>query len=424
MPMVADIDADGDIEVIVGSAIIDGATGALLGVGGVYGGTANWGTQGGTTSIPADVDGDGLQEIVTGNRLYDSWAGLVWDNGLDDGFVAIGNSDIDTAPETIVTGAGEIRLQDDDGTVLWSWLFPSPWSPDENGPPALADVTWDGIPEVFVADQVSLRVVDGATGEALSWPTIQDWSSGVAAPVVTDLDGDGHFEVVYADEETVWIYCAEGMGVLAMDTAHHSDTWLETPSVADVDADGQLEVVVGGSAPSSGVRVLGSAGAPWVGGRSNWNQYAYSVDNIADDGSVPANPSPSWMTHNSFRATGPLPAPGPLPADLVPEFLDLCEAECGAGTASLSARVFNGGGMAPAGTVLAVRDGAPPAGMLLASQVLPAIPAGWASASVEFALPVPSFSAGVVRLADDGDLAAECNEADNVLVTGVVPCGP
>src|SRR5262249_54277486 len=86
---IADLDADGHPEVVVGGVVFD-ANGKLIADGGAKAGgnAASYGT----VSIVADVDGDGLQEIVTGHSAFgvdQAGVHVLWDNGQSDGYPAI-----------------------------------------------------------------------------------------------------------------------------------------------------------------------------------------------------------------------------------------------------------------------------------------------------------------------------------------------
>ena len=56
-------------------------------------------------------------------------------------------------------------------------------------------------------------------------------------------------------------------------------------------------------AGTHGVRVFSSPDRDWVNTRKIYNQHAYSVTNISDNGSVPTHPKSNWTTQNlnNFR---------------------------------------------------------------------------------------------------------------------------
>ena len=75
-PSVADVNADGLPEVIIGNVVLNGQTGALIWDGDVTSATA--GVDGGVgnnsflgpASAVADIDGDGIPEVIAGNTVY------------------------------------------------------------------------------------------------------------------------------------------------------------------------------------------------------------------------------------------------------------------------------------------------------------------------------------------------------------------
>jgi hypothetical protein len=50
------------------------------------------------------------------------------------------------------------------------------------------------------------------------------------------------------------------------------------------------------------VTVLRDAGDRWVNARRIWNQHAYHVTNVLENGTIPAVQPQHWRTFNSFRA--------------------------------------------------------------------------------------------------------------------------
>lgn len=148
--------------------------------------------------------------------------------------------------------------------------------------------------------------------------------------------------------------------------AASSGTGYELPVIADIDGDFNTEIVVamtpGVTCPATdpiftrgtstfangtGIRVLRDVMDRWAASRPIWNQHAYHVSHVADDGTIPA--THAWMANhtiaglNNFRmnAQGSLARAGA--ADLtvsVAHGMDLCDAT---GTVTLGAHVCNRG---------------------------------------------------------------------------------
>jgi hypothetical protein len=79
-----------------------------------------------------------------------------------------------------------------------------------------------------------------------------------------------------------------------------------TPVIADVDSDGQADLLVPSFAVDAPglLTVLESDGAPWAPARRIWNQYAYHVNNVLEDGRIPAGSAetPAWPAHMRTNA--------------------------------------------------------------------------------------------------------------------------
>lgn len=117
------------------------------------------------------------------------------------------------------------------------WRFPAPlWNV-----PALADVTGDGVPEIFIA------TLDGSmaclsSGRPL-WE-LEGFGPFYSSPAVADLDADGKLELVVGSRDHC-LYC--------VDAATGGLKWRfvaggevdSSPAVGDLMGDGKLEVVFG-----------------------------------------------------------------------------------------------------------------------------------------------------------------------------------
>jgi hypothetical protein len=222
------------------------------------------------------------------------------------------------------------------------------------GPPTIARFNEDEYPDVALAGGIGYVVFDGqalmdgspAEDVRLWLRQTQDCSSASTGSSVFDFDGDGVAEVVYADERTLHIY-AGPTGEPLFETCSTNGTLYEFPLVADVDNDGHADIVVGSNSYSgftcddgsktTGIRVFGDLEGKWVRTRRVWNQHAYHVTNVEEDGSIPVVEQPNHLQPglNNFRQnvqpTGQFAAP-----DLVVSVVPICS-----GSYRLRARVYN-----------------------------------------------------------------------------------
>ena len=272
-PAIADMNADGKPEVIVGKSILngDGTLRATVKYG--FGGSA-------AASVVVDLDGDGNQELVGGNAAYDIDGKELWYNAaLADGWIGIADMDLDTFPDIVVVGGGKVRLQSGMGVVKWDVAFPG----GGGGPPTIADYDADGQPEIGVAGKTGYVVFE-SDGKVLWQKATQDASSQQTGSSVYDFEGDGAADVVYNDEVRLRVYAGNNGTEKLNILGHGSGTLFEYPLVVDVDNDGQAEIVVINNnyayGTKAGVTVYGDKDKSWRPARKIWNQHAYYITNM------------------------------------------------------------------------------------------------------------------------------------------------
>ncbi|ROT98918.1 tandem-95 repeat protein [Marinobacter sp. R17] len=296
---IADLDGDGSAEIVMGRNVFN-ADGQLLWSGSKdYGGDRSYGL----VPTAADVNLDGAQEVIAGRAIYSATGDLLSfaDAVPSDGFTAVGNFNQDDYAEIVIVGGGYVTLTSHDGQVIWGPK--SIPGGGFGGAPTVGDFDGDGEVEVGIAGARYYVVFE--TDGSVKWrsPT-RDSSSHRTGSSLFDFEADGRIEVVYGDEYYLRIYDGS-TGEIRVELDNRSGTTLEYPVIADVDNDRQAEIIVGSSSSNPdlayGLRVLESETGSWAPTRSIWNQHAYNINNINDDLTVPASPTPSWLTHNSFR---------------------------------------------------------------------------------------------------------------------------
>ena len=418
-PAIADLNQDGSPEIVIGRQAID-ATGTIL-----WTGTAGTGSGGnvGAVNLVADIDLDGSPEVVAGNTAYSATGAIEWTQAaVADAYPAVANLDADAFAEIVVVGNGQVWCLEHTGAVKWGPVaIPGG---GHGGPPTIADYDGDGAAEIGVAGAARYIVLehDGS----LKWSAVtQDSSSNRTGSSVFDFEGDGSAEVVYRDELFLRVYRGSD-GFVLFQTPMSSCTWHEYVLVADVDNDGNAEIVAVannncGFGPQRGVYVFGASDDSWVPTRTLWNQYAYHITNVLDDGTIPAVEPSSWLTpagapYNSFRQNV---LTGGLPAQAAPNLTaSYLRYSCPAAP-SVTARIGNGGAvLAPAGLSIAFYSGSVAAPNLIGTvaTTLPILPGRFLDVALGLAA-LPPQGAVLVAAADDDGLQAgavnECDETDN-----------
>lgn len=409
-----DLDSDGVPEIIAGAAVLD-AAGNLLWSGEGYHGFNLPGLT--PISTVADVDLDGFQEIIAGAMVYAHDGSVKWQNtAVGDGFSAIANFDADPFPEIVVVSRGAVSLLDESGERLWGPVAVP--GGGYGGAPTIGDVDNDGEPEIGVAGRANYVVFE--TDGSLRWSAVtQDFSSGVTGSTVFDFEDDGSVEVLYADEHFFRIYSGFD-GFLLFETPLGNGTAAEYPVVADVDRDGHAEVLVVANqwfsaTDETGVRVFEDAADAWAATRAIWNQHAYSIGNVGDDGSIPAAPVASWLTHNSYRLNTFIDR---RPLDLADLRISALQLDETGDSAMLHASLDNRGLAAVEREITATfYNGAPGSGEPLGTLSIPALDAG---ESLSLSLPVAATDISTDVYAEVSADVEECLGENNATAAALV----
>lgn len=338
---IADMDHDGTPEIVVGRAILtpdletrgtgDEGRGcdALVNLMGMYGEGSNPGI--------ADMDLDGQQEVVVGNAYYDADGRTTLNiRGGKDGAVAIANFDSDPEAEFVRVTYNELEAYDTDGTTLWGPLTNK--TANILSIPGIADVDNDGLPEIVTAGGNMLWVLNAEDGSMLWQANVHD-ESGATGGSFFDFDADGILEIVYIDEVEMIAFNGTDGTVKFHSTDHASDTMYDYPTIADVDADGHADIVVAHDQNGKAISVYSDATLGWAPTRGIWNQHAYTVTNVNDDLSIPTTAVENFTDYNTFHAAEPIAFE--VGEDLESEIVDVCLQDCDKGYALVTGRGRN-----------------------------------------------------------------------------------
>ena len=266
-PVLADLDGDGDSEIIIALDAESPDTDGLFAMQGD--GTFMWQRRyitGGPVSV-ADFDHDGDVEIALSGYgpgitrfhtfILDHQGQQIrkWLGGSSKG-TAVADLDADGELELISCTEDGVMALHIDGSTLWTTRVSGPFG--YVGALSVGDIDDDGFSEVYVnsfveADGFSFSLVHAFdhTGRELSEAGFPKTLMGYpesSAPLVADIDGDGKKELLVASAGApimAWESDgspAPGFPLLGLSTGVRS-----TPALDDLDQDGDIELMVTGS---------------------------------------------------------------------------------------------------------------------------------------------------------------------------------
>lgn len=303
-----DLDGDGSPEILYRQQVFDSGGDELWSSP-----IVNWGE--GQPTFAVDLDGDGALEVIRGQAAFRADGTVMFDNSdVIDGrsMAQVANVDADPDPEILVTSADGLFLVEHDGTITAGPVTPTGVPADSDNylvwqrPAAAHDFDGDGTPEWVGASQTEFAVYSATPPMSTLWQVPVVDETGVATGTAFDFLGDGTAEAVFADEYALRVY--DGVtGEVLLEQERCSVTIIEYPVVADVDNDGSAEILVvsnrcpEGNATKPALQVFADARDRWVPARRIWNQHAYFVTNVTEEGGIPAVQPNNWATLNTFR---------------------------------------------------------------------------------------------------------------------------
>ena len=198
---------------------------------------------------------------------------------------------------------------------------------------------------------------------------------------------------------------------------------MEYPLIADVDNDQSTEIIVASNDYTkngwNGITIIGDADSSWAPARPIWNQYAYHITNVNNDGSIPSNPSENWLTWNNFRAGGTELGPSNWLPDIRAALLDICDITCSDDRVTFSVSVENLGLLAAADIEIKLIDDQ---GTLISAFAMPILQSGEAKYTAPLELTRSQWSSELSMVVDHPRLIDECDEDNNTRNLGSFPC--
>ncbi len=212
-----------------------------------------------------------------------------------------------------MTSGQGIWMLEHDGTVKWG-----PATPTGVGaglytiwqrPGTIHDFDGDNISEWASSSQSFYAVYEGPMPADVLWQVMVQDFSGATGGTAFDFDGDGVAEAMYTDEVAFRIY--DGMtGAVLLTINRSSPTIVEYPVVADIDNDTSAEILVTSTSGEPALQAIRDIDDRWIQARRIWNQHAYYVTNVREDGTIPQVPVDNWPILNTYRTNAQIEGGG------------------------------------------------------------------------------------------------------------------
>jgi outer membrane protein assembly factor BamB len=192
--------------------------------------------------IVADVDADGTPEVLVGGlsgpALFTADGDAVWSEDGGATYLTVAQADDDPHLEAFTAGGPLRAIDAATGEAEWERSLPGPRHH------TVADVDADGVVELLVGTSDGrVLALAAATGET-EWVTaVSGGDDVVAPPVAGDVDADGTAEVVAATRSGLVVVLEGSSGVEAAAFERAVPVWT-VPTLADLDGDRAEEILV------------------------------------------------------------------------------------------------------------------------------------------------------------------------------------
>ena len=289
-PLIADLNRDGNAEIVMGTAVINALTGDIIADGSnssrAHNGLGHWGA-----ATVADLDGDGTLEVLTGDcawkvdfgqgELVEYWCNDSFSNGIPAvADIARADGRAGLAEVAVVRSGTLYILNGQTGDTIYSIAVPGG---GDGGPPNIADFDGDGTVEIGLPGSTCYSVFDvacidgadepgecdqpqfpectpgqplpdgcvvdpcnglpGGSGDGVLWSIEAHDGSMTTGSSVFDFQGNGRNEVVYNDECRLLVLDGQ-TGQPLISRINTTRTATEYPLVVDVNGDGRSNIAV------------------------------------------------------------------------------------------------------------------------------------------------------------------------------------
>lgn len=287
----------------------------------------------------ADLDGDGEVEIIGGPAVWNHDGSLRWSVPAQAADTAVADIDGDgtaevamltSIPGGIAENIRQLRVYAHNGELRWVFAFGDQQSGGSGllwSRLALADTDGDGIAEILALLNNTVFVFDG--NGRIRWtrtfrvdPLTTSLFPFHSHAQVYDLDNDGEPEVVLYNGDHLWVLAGPDGRVRARwaiernPPAAYPTLWQRhnTPQIADVDGDGHVDILllmtpVTLDHPS--YMVISGAANNWAPAPRIWNQHAYRATTVDDDGTILFDDAVPRSFRQQRRIATPVPGPDP-----------------------------------------------------------------------------------------------------------------
>ena len=257
-PAVGDLDANGDLEVVVTST--DGNIYIWDNEGNYLNGWPKYVGNMQTTPVLVDLDLDRTLEIISvrvngevnvyrfDSSTYSGWPNMLTGVLPAVSSPAVGNLDADLNLEIIAAGSdGIVRAWNHDGTLLTGWESGKNTNGFVQSSPALADLDADGDFEVIMSADSGKLFIWNSDGSdyVFGWPIDIGLPLRKNSPVIADMDGDNILEILMGSSNKLSAWNRNtGTEIGWPLTINNPTNSALLPTLADLNGDNHLEIIV------------------------------------------------------------------------------------------------------------------------------------------------------------------------------------